>query len=217
MTDKLTLFSTQFTALRAEILQLMEANEKRVFAACGFATASWGALVSLLSAGIPVPGIAFLAPTAVLILALNIHITHGRRVANIGSFLAHAVAVIAPDIPNWEQEVGVFANSSGIRMSSRVSILSIYISVAMVGCVGAIVPPISRALSKGNGQYKIPSSIQQISWIDVDLVATCSLSILVVLVLISSAMDYRSYAVLRQNLDNYWRARFNGARSLPCR
>ncbi|MCK7516596.1 MAG: hypothetical protein MZV64_02165 [Ignavibacteriales bacterium] len=63
----------------------------------------------------PVPGIAFLTPSVVLILGLNVQSRTRSVLANIGSFMAHALVAVDPEVPNWAKEIGEFARNSSLK------------------------------------------------------------------------------------------------------
>jgi hypothetical protein len=182
----------QYEALRAEILMLMSANEARTFAALGFAATVWAALAALLGNAREVPGAAFLAPLPVLLHAFNNHIVYSRRVANLGSFLAAMAQRHFAGVLNWESEVGRFARTSGIRMSSRLPIAAVYWFAVLFGAAAAIV---RAAIANSAGPR--PG----------DLAISIAVSALAVLAQVQIHRGYSDFATAREQFDRYWSSR----------
>lgn len=192
----------QYGAVRAEILYLQDANEKRTFAAVGFATSFWTALTAAIAAGIQMPAFIFIVPTIVLWLALRTHALHSKRVSNASSFLSHVTRDVYKDVVNWEFEIAQFARSSGIGMSAGVSTMTTYCIIVAVGCFGAVGLSVSRLLP-----WVEKACVSECGFECFDFVITLFLAISALIVTISLKNKYQDFSVQIDQFDEYWSSR----------
>jgi hypothetical protein len=192
----------QYSAVRSEILSLIEANERRVFSALSAALALMTVLSSLRAGGTPIPGAAFLLPGPILVLALNIHVVYGRRTANMSAYLAHALDAHERQDMNWERDVGVHARESGIDLGSRVSVIRIYLLVALV-CIGAALGLAAYEVIVGE-----PSRLFGVT----DAVVSLAGGVTLWLVALRVVRTSRSFAEIRYEMDDFWNKYFSTSR-----
>jgi hypothetical protein len=186
-------FVAQYTALRAEILQLMLNNEQRTLGALGISGVLWSVLVTLLGSKVPVPGVAFLGPLPLALAGLNSYVAVSRRIANIGSFIGAATHSYVPGLPNWESEVGIYAQQPGNRMSTRMSTIGLYWMLIIIGIAAAITTASVGASTR--------------SWAWLDLVGSALLGALTIIAFIAIQRVHQNFADTRRQLDSYWIAR----------
>jgi hypothetical protein len=191
----------QYAAVRAEILQLMSANESRTFTAFGVSATIWAGLAVTIGNPPRTPGVAFILPIPLLLVAWNTHVMHSRRVANLGSFLSASTRYHFGNVGDWETEVSVFARRSNIRMSSRLPVGLIYwfASVTTI-CVGITVALIAK---------------RSAGWRALDLVLCGALSLGTLVSLARLQRAHDSYAAARSQFDEYWNKRFYRADESP--
>jgi hypothetical protein len=186
--------AAQYGALRSEILQLMQANENRTFNALSVAATIWAVLAALLGDGRGIPGVSFLMPLPILVLAFNTHLVHGRRVANLGSYLSAVTRAEFDGVKDWETEVGVFARSSNPVMSSSVSVATIYWFATATSTAVAFVVALTTERTPG--------------WRSLDLLLTSAVALAAVLAVLRIHRGVKSYATSREEFDAYWTRRF---------
>lgn len=193
-------FLVQYSALREEIMALMVANESRTFTAFGLAATLWAVLASLIGDGREIAGLAFLLPVPLLLLAFNTHTVNGRRVANIGSYLAHCSTTYARMPGNWEAEIAIFAREqTELQMSSRIP-MRILNWVALLASTATAV----AVATFGEFGTKNPS------WRAADIVASFLLGVGLAAVVVRIQSGHLKFAALRSQLDSYWATRFPG-------
>jgi hypothetical protein len=187
------LFVAQYNSLRAEILQLQQNNEQRTLGTLGLAVVLWSALATLLGSKVVVPGVAFLGPLPLALAGVNSYVAASRRISNIGAFLGAATSEHAPGIPNWEREVSEYSQQPGNRMSTRMSTVSIYWMMVVIGIVSAI------TAAAVNADHR--------SWAWLDLIGSLALGIGAITAFLTIQRSHRAYATTRKELDTYWSAK----------
>lgn len=202
-------FIAQYNTLRAEILYLMDSNEKRIFTACGFVSALWTILATLIAAKISVPAFAVILPSLILILALKTHITHSLRVSNIGSFLGYSTQGNASGIANWELEIAKFAKDSGVSLSAGISSVTIYIFMIAISCAAGISLLVYRT-------FQLPDVLTDKKYIffnALGLDAAISVTLVVFMIFSTFAIlrNRKDYSAGRQLFDKYWKQIFSAA------
>jgi len=196
------LFLAQYAAIRSEILLLMDANEKRVFAGLGVATTMTGVLATLVSTRYIVPGVIFLFPGLILFLSLNIHYFYAARTAGMSSFLAHATDVFGRSPVNWDRDVAAFARDVGAHLSSGLSVAGIY------GAIGAI--SVAFGLASTASRVYEPSGVSIL--VLVDLGATFLFAACLGVAYLRLVRRRRAFVELRDTYDRYWGKTFGQGR-----